>query len=163
MLKDKFKTNLKTPHRRNERFNGGEDLTAEALVCETFEFLNKYYRGCFALNSAPVAERCVYISPAKYADFMKTVLKTVFGRETVTISVLPRINSFSIAIEFETSILSEEDVDMLERLAADSGFSFEVADDRLSLDIAYSDEKHSIFNAISTRIIYNSLQKSFIH
>ena len=133
-------------------------LSGFELIKDTKEFLDENYKGSFETNVKDYVTKNVRVSVKKYALFLNLVFKAVYGKEIITLIVDTDNENVIYKIAFNTSFLSKDDKSELSALLSDDKVKIDIYEDHILVKFAFVSSSFSAFSAISSRIVYNSLQ-----
>ena len=143
-------------------FNEGHSMiSGYELVKGTKDFLDTYYKGCFVSRNIDYATRSLYVSLEGYAQFLKIIFVSVFARELIKIGIEDLVDKIVFTISFNTSYLLEEDIEAMQALADNSNFQAVFEDGKVLAIFKYTLSDFSMFNAISSSFVYNTLSRVF--
>ena len=132
------------------------------LVCDTQEFLESEYSGCFKVSNPGLMNKMLFISPSGYANILKSIFDAVKGSYIINIEASATQNGILLKIPLSSDIIRNNLIDDLPKIAANGGFSAKITDDGIDVYLEFISTDFAIISAISTRIVYNALKRVFL-
>lgn len=128
------------------------------------DFLSKEFTGLFEVDYEPIWETnaTIKISEGHVAYFLKTLMATVFGRETLKLKMLLEDEVFNLSIEAESNLpMTNEEMINLVKLIHSTGFSHEITDNRILLYSAVRRAMKKTLHSLSTDLFRQRLVEIF--
>lgn len=129
------------------------------LLCDTKNFLDEYYFGCYVGSTPEYTSKRIFVSVEGYARFLKVIFKAVLAKHMIHIKSVSGAKALLFSIEFDASTLTENELDELYEIAKKSGFETEIYADKVVAKFNYASTAFSEFCSISKSIVYNMLKK----
>ncbi len=136
-------------------------VTTYDLMNDTRDFLNYYFKGACKISISTPSFKNAYISIDGFSYILRIVFKSVFGKALITVSDTSTESELLFNIEFDTSFLSEEDIENIKSVGKKSNIGIEFSSNSLIIRIQTLINFMPIISAISIRMVYRSLQRIF--